>query len=358
MSSRFLRKDLSSFSPYSITYYPDFIKLDANENPYELPDEVKRDVMDRFFHLSIRIYPDPNALELRKSISSFLDIDGITEKNIAVGNGSDEILQYIFIAFLNKEDTVIYPNLSFEMFPILSQIAGVKDIRLELNSSLELETQSVIDAFQRYRPKLFLICRPNNPTGWAISKGELLRILEESKKNNVLVVVDEAYTEFMGDTLCYLVNSFDNLIILRTFSKAFSLAGLRLGYAVSNKEIINDLMAIKLPYNVDIFSQMVGKIVLSYKDKILSRIDEITKERDRIYNALLKLPKVRVFPSSANFLFFYCEDESLMEKLLSYKIKIRRFEPRHPLLKNAYRVTVGKKEENDRFISAMEEILS
>ncbi len=305
MASRFLRRDLSSFSPYSVTYYPDFIKLDANENPYELPDEIKRNIEDNFSQLPLRIYPDPSALKLRESISSFLGMDGIAEKNIAVGNGSDELLQYIFIAFLNKEDIVIYPNLSFEMFPILSQIVGVKDIKLELNSSLELETQSVIDAFQRYKPKLFLICRPNNPTGWAISREELLKILEESRKNNILVVVDEAYTEFMGETLCYLVNSFDNLIILRTFSKAFSLAGLRLGYAISNEDIISDLMAVKLPYNVDSFSQMVGRIVLNYKDEILSRIDEITKERDRIYNALLKLPKVQVFPSSANFLFFY-----------------------------------------------------
>lgn len=358
MASRFLRKDLSSFSPYSVTYYPDFVKLDANENPFELPDEVKRDIEDKFFQLPLRIYPDPSALELRRCISSFLGISGITEKNIVVGNGSDELLQYIFIAFLNRGDTVMYPNLSFEMFPILSRIVGVKDIRLELNSSLELETQSVIEAFQRYRPKLFLICRPNNPTGWAISKEELLKILEESKKEEVLVVIDEAYTEFIGETLSYLVNSFDNLIILRTFSKAFSLAGLRLGYAISNEEIINDLMAVKLPYNVDVFSQMVGEVVLSYKDKILSRIDKIIEERDRIYNALLRLSKIRVFPSSANFLFFYCEDESLMEKLLSYKIKIRRFEPRHPLLRNAYRVTVGRREENDRFISAMEEILS
>lgn len=358
MASRFLREDLKSFSPYSVTYYPDFIKLDANENPYEIPDEVKEEIKEGFSNLSLRIYPDPSALELRKAISSFLNINGLTEENIAVGNGSDELLQYIFIAFLNKGDIVVYPNLSFEMFPILSQIAGVKDIKLDINDSLELETESVINAFYRYRPKLFLICRPNNPTGWAIPKEELLSILEEARRNNVLVVLDEAYTEFMSETLVYLVNDYDNLIVLRTFSKCFSLAGLRLGYAVSSREIVNDLMAVKLPYNVDIFSQMVGKIVLKYKDIILSRVEGIIRERGRLYESLSRLSKIKVFPSNANFLFFYCNDDCLMEKLLSYKIKIRRFEPKHPLLKNAYRVTVGKKEENDKFISAMEEILA
>lgn len=358
MASRFLRKDLNSFSPYSVTYYPDFIKLDANESPFELPDEVREEIKRQFSKLSLRIYPDPSVLELRKSIASFLDIEGLTEENIAVGNGSDELLQYIFIAFPNREDTVLYPNLSFEMFPVLSRIAGVKDISLEVNDSLELETQSVIDAFYQCKPRLFLICRPNNPTGWAISREELLKILEDAKRNDILVVIDEAYSEFMKESLSCLIKEYDNIIILRTFSKAFSLAGLRLGYAVSNREIINDLMAVKLPYNVDIFSQMVGRIVLKYKDMILPRVEEIIKERDRLYESLSRLSGVRVFPSNANFLFFYCEDESLMDRLLSYKIKIRKFEPRHPLLKNAYRITVGRREDNDRFIFAMEEILT
>jgi len=358
MSSRFLRKDLTSFSPYSVVYSPELIKLDANENPFELPDEVKERIKFEFTDLPIRIYPDPTALDLRRCIASFLDIEGIDESYIVVGNGSDEILQYIFIAFLDKKDLVVYPNLSFEMFSIFSQIAGVRDIRLELNELLELDLSSVIETLHNYRAKLLLLCRPNNPTGWSMPKEELLAILEKSRETDTMVVIDEAYGEFMGESLAYLVKDYDNLIVLKTFSKAFSLAGLRLGYAVSNKEIIKDLMSVKLPYNVNAFTQMVGRIVLEYKDLVLSRIKFIVEERERIYKRLLNLPKVKIFPSSANFLFFYCEEENLMDRLLSYGIKIRKFEPKHPLLKNAYRVTIGKKEENDKFIRAMEEILS
>jgi histidinol-phosphate aminotransferase len=358
MASRFLREDLSLFSPYSVTYSPDLIKLDANENPFELPDEVKERIKEEFTNLHLRIYPDPTAFELRRCISSFIGVEGLNESNIVLGNGSDEILQYIFIAFLNKKDPVLYPNLSFEMFSILSQIAGARDIRLDLNESLTLDLSSVIDGLSKYNPKLLLLCRPNNPTGWAMPEEELLVILDKCRKLDILVVIDEAYTEFMGESLAYLVRDYDNLIILRTFSKAFSLAGLRLGYAISNEEIIRDLMAVKLPYNVSIFSQMVGRVVLEYRDIILSRIKIIVEERERVYRKLLELPKVRVFPSSANFLFFYCEEENLMDKLLSYGIKIRRFEPRQRLLENAYRVTIGKREDNDRFINAMEEILS
>lgn len=358
MSSRFLRKDLSSFSPYSVIYSPDLIKLDANENPFELPDEVKERIKAEFEALPLRIYPDPTALELRKCVASFLGIGGIDERHIAVGNGSDEILQYIFIAFLDRDDLAVYPNLSFEMFSILSQIVGVRDIKLELNESLELDLSSVIETLDTYKPKLLLLCRPNNPTGWSMPIERLLAILEKSKETDTLVVIDEAYGEFMGESLSYLVKDYDNLIVLKTFSKAFSLAGLRLGYAISNEEIIKDLMSVKLPYNVNTFTQMVGKIVLSYKDLILSRIKFIMDERERVYKKLLSLPKVRVFPSSANFLFFYCDEEDLMDRLLSYRVKIRKFEPRHPLLRNAYRVTIGKREENDEFIRAMEEILS
>ncbi|MGC8972460.1 MAG: histidinol-phosphate transaminase [bacterium] len=358
MSSRFLRKALTSFSPYSVIYSLDLIKLDANENPFELPDEVKERIKAEFEALPLRIYPDPIALDLRRCIASFLGIEGIDERHIAVGNGSDEILQYIFFAFLDREDLVVYPNLSFEMFSILSQIAGVRDIKLDLNESLELDSSSVIEALHAYKPKLLLLCRPNNPTGWSMPKKELLTVLEISKGTNTLVVIDEAYGEFMGESLSYLVKDYDNLIVLKTFSKAFSLAGLRLGYGISNEEIIKDLMSIKLPYNVNVFTQMVGRIALEYKDLILSRIKFIIDERERVYKKLLNLSKVRVFPSTANFLFFYCNEENLMDRLLSYGIKIRRFEPKHPLLRNAYRVTIGKKEENDQFIRAMEEILN
>lgn len=358
MPSRFLREDLTSFSPYSVTYSPELIKLDANENPFELPDEVKEKIKSEFMKLPIKVYPDPTVLKLRTSIASFLDIEGLDERHIAVGNGSDEILQYIFIAFLNKNDLVMYPNLSFEMFSVFSQIVGVKDVRLELNESLELEISSLVNAIHLYRPKLLLLCRPNNPTGWAMSKEDVLIILEESKRIDTLVVIDEAYGEFMGESLAYLVKDYDNLIVLKTFSKAFSLAGLRLGYAISSEEVIKDLMSVKLPYNVNAFSQMVGRIVLEYKDIILSKVKFIVNERDRVYNRLLNLNKVKVFPSSANFLFFYCEEKDLADKLLSYGIKIRRFEPKHYLLKDAYRVTIGKKEENDKFLEAMEEILS
>lgn len=358
MSSKFLRDDLVSFSPYSVTYSPDLIKLDANENPFELPDEVKEKIRSEFMELPLRIYPDPTALKLRISIASFLDIDDLDERHIAVGNGSDEILQYIFFAFLDRDDLVMYPNLSFEMFSVFSQVAGVKDVKLDLNESLELDLSSVTKAIYTYRPKLLLLCRPNNPTGWSMPKEDVVILLEQSQKCNTLVVIDEAYGEFMEESLAYLVKDYDNLIVLKTFSKAFSLAGLRLGYAVSNEEIIKDLMSIKLPYNVNIFSQMVGRIVLEYKDVILSRIKFIVSERERVYSRLLNLNKVKVFPSSANFLFFYCEENDLADKLLSYGIKIRRFEPKHHLLKDAYRVTIGKKEENDKFLDAMEEILS
>ncbi|MCX7794953.1 MAG: histidinol-phosphate transaminase [bacterium] len=358
MPSRFLREDLASFSPYSVTYLPGIIKLDANENPFELPDEVKEEIKTEFMKLPLRIYPDPTALKLRVAIASFLNIENIDERHIAVGNGSDEILQYIFTAFLNRDNLVMYPNLSFEMFSVFSQVAGVRDVELELNESLELDLPSVVEALYTYRPKLLLLCRPNNPTGWSMPREDVLTILEQSKRVNTLVVIDEAYGEFMEESLAYLVKDYDNLIVLKTFSKAFSLAGLRLGYAISNEAIVKDLMSVKLPYNVNAFSQMVGRIILEYKDLILSKVRFIINERERVYSRLLSLDNVRVFPSNANFLFFYCEEKNLIDKLLSYGIKIRGFEPKHPLLENAYRVTIGKKEENDKFLSAMEEILS
>jgi histidinol-phosphate aminotransferase len=243
------------------------------------------------------------------------------------------------------------------MFSILSQIFKARPIVLNLNEKLQLDVGDVIRTLKNYSPKLFLLCRPNNPTGWAMKREDVIAILEEAKRINTLVIVDEAYGEFAREGLAELIEEYDNLIILHTFSKAFSLAGLRIGYAISDEEIIKDIMAVKLPYNVNSFSQKVAIIALEYMDIINARIEEILKERERVYNSLKELPGVKVFPSQANFLFFYCKEDSLLEGLILRGIKIRKFSGTHPLLENAYRVTIGKREDNDRFLKAMEEIL-
>jgi len=354
VGSSFLRKDLQNFFPYSVVYYPDFIKLDANENPFELPRQIKERISLEVYKTPFRIYPDPTALELRRAIGRYIKIG---EESIAVGNGSDELLQIIFTTFIDVGDVVIYPALSFEMFSILSQLFRARPVVLDLNEKLELDVEDVIYALEDYSPKLFLLCRPNNPTGWAMEREDVIAILEEAKRLNILVVVDEAYGEFMRENLVELLENYDNLIVLRTFSKAFSLAGLRIGYVVSNEEIIKDIMSVKLPYNVNSFSQKVAVITLEHIDVINSRIEEILKERERVYVSLKNLPEVKVFPSQANFLFFYCEEDSLMEELILRHIKIREFSEKHPLLEKAYRVTIGKKEDNDKFLKAMEEIL-
>ncbi|MGB9682667.1 MAG: histidinol-phosphate transaminase [bacterium] len=355
MGSRFLRKDLKNFSPYLVTNYPNCIKLDANENPFELPSEIKERISIEARNTPFRLYPDPNILGLRECLSRYIGVD---RNNIAVGNGSDEILQIIFTAFVDEGDIAMYPVLSFEMFGILSQIFRVNSLILDLNKELQLDIEDTIEKLRKYSPKLFLLCRPNNPTGWSMERKDVIAILEEAKKIDTLVVIDEAYGEFARESVIGLLPNYDNLIILRTFSKAFSLAGLRVGYAISNREIIEDIMAVKLPYNVDVFSQRVASIVLEYRDIINKRVDYILKERERVYETLKTIHGLKVFPSQANFLFFYCEEPSLMEKLIEHGIKIRMFSGGHPLLDKAYRVTIGKMEDNDRFLRAMEEILN
>jgi len=354
MGSRFLRKDLGRFSPYIVNNYPNCIKLDANENPFELPDKIKEMISLEVYNIPFRLYPDPNASLLRENIARYIGVD---KNNIAVGNGSDEILQIIFTAFIDEGDTVMYPALSFEMFGILSQIFRARSLVLDLNEELQLDPEDVVQGLKRYSPKIFLLCRPNNPTGWSMKTDDVIAVLEESKRLDTMVVIDEAYSEFARESLIGLLSDYDNLIILHTFSKAFSLAGLRIGYAISNEDIIKDIMAVKLPYNVDIFSQRVASIVLDYRDMIEERIDEILEERERVYKVLKNLPRLRVFPSQANFLFFYCEKDSLMEELIHRGIKIRSFSGGNTLLEKAYRVTIGKKEDNDKFLTAMEEIL-
>jgi histidinol-phosphate aminotransferase len=242
--------------------------------------------------------------------------------NIFVGNGSDEIIHLIMLAFINKGDVVAYPHPSFAMYSVYSKIAGAVEIPVRLREDYNYDVDSFIKVIEKYQPKLVFLCNPNNPTGSVIEREDIIKIIQ---KSNGIVVVDEAYFEFYGNTIVDAINEFENLIVLRTLSKAFGLAGLRVGYAVANENILKYLNLVKSPYNINSLSQIIALKVLR-TDVLKERINYILEERKRLIKELGKIPGVKVYPSKTNFILVKFKDADYVYKgLLERGILVRDF---------------------------------
>ncbi len=236
------------------------------------------------------------------------------------------------------------------MYHIFSQIYSAKFIGINSNENFVQDVDVLIEEAKNIKPKIIFICNPNNPTGYLMNKYEIKKLLNNTDS---LVVVDEAYIEFAQGSMVEYISQYENLIVLRTLSKAFGLAAIRVGYMVSDKHIINIINKVKSPYNLNSISQYVGVKALREKEKMFQYVEEVKKERKYLYNKLKKFP-IEVYPSNGNFIFFKSEVSKLDEKLNEKGILIRSFSKD---LENHYRVTVGNRWENEEFIKSLKEIL-
>jgi histidinol-phosphate aminotransferase len=326
------------------------IALDKNETPWNLGDKVREAVFNRLRNMEFNRYPDSSCTELKAAISGYTGVD---PAGIAVGNGSDELIGVLLQTFINPGDTVAMHNPSFSVYKTDATVNGAIVWEYDLDKDYGMKLEEFISCLERSNPKLIFLCNPNNPTGGRLEPAEIEQIL---KKTSGIVVVDEAYYEFSGLSASALLAKYENLIILRTLSKAFGLAALRIGYMLAAPETVGYIDRVRALYNVNAIAQTVAVEVLKNLDVVTERTELIKKERERLSARLIELPGLQCFESFGNFLLMRTQAaDMIFEKLLGAGICIRRFS--NPALRDCIRATIGTPIENDRFYEVIKEVL-
>ena len=346
----FMRKDLENFKPYHTKDRTYEIKVDNNENPYPHSPEVIKKLQAWVMDSSnLARYPDTDATTLAKKLA---ELYGVGEKQILVGSGSNELIDCIIKVFVAPEDVVLVPNPSFSLYIVDTVVNHGKPVPYDLGQDFAFDYDQIIDKYKIYRPKLVFIHTPNSPTANKASVEGLTKILDQVK---CPVVVDEAYLEFTEGSMIDSIADYPNLIVLRSFSKAYGLAGLRVGYALANEEMLDIIGVAKQPFTVDRFSQAAATYVLEDLPYYQGNIKKIKKDRQLVADTLKKMPMIqRVYDSEANFLLVWFKDMEAVAYLESKGILIRRFKA-CKRLKDHVRITIGTYDENNRILALLTE---
>jgi len=353
---KFYRDSLKKLKPYDPHEVPYKVKLNANENPYGLPDKIIEEILRKAKNLEYSHYPNANSVKLSETVASFW---GLTRDNIVIGNGSDELIDYLIKAFSEKGRRVITTAPSFAMYKIYSIVNGSNFVQIPLSqNNFILNEDKILEEAKKEDSSIVFLAYPNAPTGNYFAEDKIIKIIEES---GCLVVVDEAYFEFGEKTFVPLISQYDNLVILRTFSKAYSLAGLRVGYLLSNPEIINEVRKVKSPFNVNTFSQLAAQVVFENKEVLKESIKKIVEERERLTNKINELPSFKAHPSRTNFVLAEVGSKEstdlVYNSLLKQGILVQIVsDPLFSTSRYFLRITVGNKEENDILIKGLENV--
>lgn len=344
------RQEVLAMTAYKIADASGMIKLDAMENPYNWPKDIENEWLDSLRNCQINRYPDPMAHELTHSIRQFDKIPD--EFSVLLGNGSDEIIQLLLMALPN-DATVLSVAPSFVMYKQISRSLGLNYQSIPLlNNDFELDLPQMLAAINKYQPSVIFLAYPNNPTGNLFSDSSIGKILEESKG---LVVIDEAYAPFAKASFINKLGQNPKLLIMRTLSK-IGLAGLRLGYIAGNPVIIEQLNKIRLPYNINILTQLTAKLALSHSAMFEQQTEIICLERTRVFKLLEELDGFCPFPSSTNFILFRApknQATAIFTSLKQQGVLIKNLDSQGGLLADCLRVTIGKPEENNAFLFAL-----
>ncbi len=319
------------------------IILNANENPKNITADYIDEIKDMLVKFEFNRYPDTNSSELRKAYGKYCNQP---QERIICGNGSDEIIRLLLEAYVDKKDAVVVHDPTFSMYDITNTVVGGRTVKVKSESNFDVNIDDVIDAAKKEQAKVVFLCNPNNPTGNVFSKKDIIKALKEI---NAVVAVDEAYIEFGGETVIDLTDTYENLIVLRTLSKAFGLCALRVGFGIGSKEIIETLYKVKAPYNLNQLSQNIAVIALSHIDNMEEQVKKLIKSKDKLMEELGNMEWIKVYGSHANFIYIEA-DSSKVKSILSDEVSIRYFG------ENYMRISVGEPEENKRLIELLKKI--
>ena len=349
-----LREELRPLTPYGAPQVPATARMNTNENPYGPSTELSNAIARRVAVVaqSLNRYPDRDCIKLREGLADYLNSlssTSLTKENIWAANGSNEILQSIFLAFGSRQALGFTP--SYSMHPLIAKVAGVDWVDGVRREDFTLDVDKALNQIADLKPALTFVTTPNNPTGTSVSISDLEKLAAKCKSIDGLLMVDEAYAEFSSQpSAITLIDKYPSLLVSRTMSKAFAFAGARVGYLAADKQVIDALQLVRLPYHLSALTQAAAEVALEFKEELLSEVRQLSKDRDQMVIDLRALG-LSVIPSDANFLLFTgfkMPSHDLWQRLLAEGVLIRDVG-----LPGYLRVTIGNGAENRAFLTAL-----
>jgi len=350
------RDDLRALEGYHSAQVDVPVRLNTNESPFAPPEEFVRDWLAAMADAPYNRYPDREAAALRAALAELL---GQPAARVFPANGSNEVLQTILLTYAGAGRSALLFEPTYALHAHLARITGTAVVEGERDDALAIDLESAAALIEQHRPAVTFVCSPNNPTGTVEPRAVVTALLDLVAAHGGLLVVDEAYGEFASWSALELVDDNRPLVVARTYSKVWSLAGVRLGFAVGPEWLVAELDKVVLPYHLSVPTQLAGRLALAYRDEMERRVAKLVEERGRLYAVLAELDGVDVFPSGANFLLFrvHGDGRAVWKALVEQGVLVRDFS-RWPRLDECLRVTVGTASENDAFLAALRRALT
>jgi histidinol-phosphate aminotransferase len=349
------RDDLHALTGYHSPQVDVDVRLNTNESPYAPPPAFVERWLDALRGVEWNRYPDRAATSLRSALGRFL---GQPPERLLCGNGSNEVLQTLLLTYGGTGRAALMFEPTYALHAQIARGTGTRVIAGERGADYTIDAEEAVAVVRRERPSVVFVCSPNNPTGTVEPHATVERIAGAASEVGAVLVVDEAYGEFAPHSALDLVSDDRPLAVVRTYSKVWSLAGLRLGFVVAPSWLIAELEKVLLPYNLSVPTQVAGAVALDFAPEMQQRVAALVEERGRLFAALAATEHIDVCPSGANFLLFRVDGDAqdLWKRLLAHDVLVRDFSS-WPRIEGCLRVTVGTPAENDAFLAALGEAL-
>lgn len=353
---RHVKPSVRTLGAYTLRPYEPRIKLNQNESPFDVPDEIKDRIHAALAGRPWNRYPPFVASNFIQAVSEATrwPADGVL-----VANGSNELIQSVLAVVVAPGVSVVIPEPTFTLYRLMTEVNGGTVVPVPLDGDLRFDVDAILHAARETRAAVVVLCSPNNPTGAALTREEIQRVHDGT---DALILLDQAYVEFGGYDAIPLLEGRPRLVVLRTFSKAMSMAGLRAGYMLAHPALAAEVNKAKLPYNINFFTEVAAAEVLRSREVMHGLVCAIAGERDRLYEEMRMVPGIHVYPTAANFLLFRVEapgithGEVFRRLLEEYGVLVRDVSG-YPLLERCLRVNAGTREENDVFLEGLRTIM-
>jgi len=358
--SQFVRSEIRELKAYQVGDANNLIKMDNMENPYSWDQSVMAQWIECLKDTSVNRYPDAEARSLQHTLRKTMGIPD--DAGLILGNGSDELIQMICMALAKPGATVLAPSPTFVMYKMLAICTNMQYCDVSLNADFSLNVTAMLEAIERTEAAVVFLSHPNNPTGNLFDEQAICQIIEASPG---LVVIDEAYFAFAGDSFAKYLDRYDNMMIMRTVSK-MGLAGLRLGYMMGNPRWIDEFNKVRLPFNINSLTQTTAKFALENRQMFDEQTNKICQQRDLLFTEVQKIESITCYPSRANFILFkpllskskVSSGDELFAAIKDAGILIRNLGSNGGLLADCLRVTIGTEQENATFLKALGECVN
>jgi len=352
-SLRSIKNQVRALRAYSLSPHRASIKINQNENPFDAPPAIKQETLRRLEKRKWSRYPDFIPVSLQERLADF---SSWQRDGVIAGNGSNELIQALLMVTIGERKRVLISEPTFALYRQVTTVLGGDLISVPLTREFQFDVESLAREIEQTKPDVVILCSPNNPTGCVLSAEDLSRLLSIAPG---LVVIDEAYHEFAQRSVVSLLNEFDRLVVLRTFSKAMALAALRVGYLLASPALVTEIRKAVLPYNLNAFSQTAAEVAIDlYEAELLPLVRSIMSERDRLFEELNTIPGLSPIKSEANFMIAKATvgPKQIFDELIKKDILVRDVSS-YPMLSEYFRISVGTPQENDLLIEAMRAIL-